>query len=468
MSINALRTPAMFALESLSAFAAAALFVAVASRAQGPAPSLFSCAAALLFGAVLIRVLQRFDMSDDATRRAGLPVLIAGALMIAWVEYAVVLGSWSPGAIVDALRSPRATLDDYTHVVMGVTALCAVAVRGVVIGRAPLDFEDLLTNTSVGLVVVVVAAVARPSAGWPDSFALVALVYVVLALVTLMIYRAPEPDASAASFAGRWSSLLVALVGGAAALALVSAALNPEEFGFLEPVGEAAAAVGGAIVYVIVAPIFWVLGQAIRGLAWMIALVVPGDAFLPQEDACRPLDDGSLPEGCEPTEEDGAGEGQPMWLRVFGFTVMAVLGGAVLLIALGVAYQAFRRYAQRQSAAPGERRDDVEPASGLGDDLAALFGALRRPFRRSGSTERRSELHRVYFEMLGRAERDGVQRSPPTTPQQFAPSLESHFRSDVPGEITRAFEEVRYGEVPADPAVARELHRRWRALESRD
>jgi hypothetical protein len=465
MTVGALKTPVMLAFEALAASAAVALFVAAASRAQGPAPGLAAVTAALLFGVALIRVLQRLDIDDVATRRIGLPVLLLGACVIAFVEHGLATGAWSWQPLVDALRHPRATLDDHTHIVSGVAALCAVSVRGVVVGRAPLDFEDVLTNASVGLIVVALAAGIDPAARWPDAFALVAFAYAVIVLFALIVYRAPEPEAPVTSWAGRWAGVLSALVAGSLLVAVVAAAIDPDAFGFLAPVGEAATAVAGPIVYVIVAPFFWLLTLLIRGVAWIIAWLLPVAAPTLEPDVCAPLPNGELPEGCGPSDE-GAFDSEPsIWSRVLGTIIATTLGGAVVIVALLVAYQAFRRFARRSEGAAGERRHDIEPASGLGDDLALLLDALRRPFRRYGSRPRPATgAYRLYFEMLDRAERDGLTRSPATTPSQFAPSLDGHFHSDLPEDITRAFEEARYGEREPDAARLRALRQQWRGI----
>jgi hypothetical protein len=54
-------------------------------------------------------------------------------------------------------------------------------------------------------------------------------------------------------------------------------------------------------------------------------------------------------------------------------------------------------------------------------------------------------VRRLYFDMLTLAEARGVARGATDTPLDLEPRLESTFRSQLPGQITRLFDDVRYG-----------------------
>ena len=110
-----------------------------------------------------------------------------------------------------------------------------------------------------------------------------------------------------------------------------------------------------------------------------------------------------------------------------------------------------------------EERANVEREGTLGDDLGDLLAALRRPFRR-GPRQASSQyaIRRLYAEVLGRAEADGLVRAPGTTPSQFAPVLGARYGSDIVSGITDAFVASRYGSQDIAEDRVRQLNDQWR------
>jgi hypothetical protein len=276
------------------------------------------------------------------------------------------------------------------------------------------------------------------------------ILYAVLVLATLALFQAPDADVPVSSFAGRSSTTIAAVLAATAAITAAALAFNPDAFGFLAPVAGPIDAAGEAVVTYVLGPIFFVIALPFQGIAWLLSSLFdanPLDLEPPQQTA--------------PPEENEQDDGeQPGWFRALMHA--AIIGGGVLALAivLLLTWFAFRRYARR-SRDPRERRESLEAASTLGDDLGALFDALRGRLRRRPAEVHRIPVRRLYFDMIARAASAGVERAPATTPLQFAPDVDAHFRSEVPSAITDAFDESRYGEREIDEARVRELRERW-------
>jgi hypothetical protein len=154
-----------------------------------------------------------------------------------------------------------------------------------------------------------------------------------------------------------------------------------------------------------------------------------------------------------------------LWFQVLLWTGAGFSLVALTAIVSAILWFAFQRFARPRKRDPRERRETVEPASSLVDDLGDLLGALARRFRRSPRARTAVQIRRLYFDMLDAASMRGLERPASATPLQFAPSLDAHFASDVPSSISRAFAASRYGEVAIDAEIVRELEHSWHALE---
>lgn len=451
MTVGHARLPAVLLLESLWGYAAAAVFGAAV--ADGPAPSLVAVIAAVGGSAALARALQETDLSEGALRTAGLILSIAAVVAIAYVEYAAASGRWSGVWIGDALMSPRSTVEQHGHIAAAAFALACIWVRGVGRGQEGIEYADVLGSATLGLAAVVVAALAAPDAHWPGSFGVLAITYALVALAALALFQAPEPERSIAAFASRWTVAIALVVAASAALTLAVAAFDPDSLGFLEPIARPAGEALGLVALWVLAPVFLAIEGASHGLVWLLDVLLPN---LPRRD----------PPGAPTTEDTAAEEegGVPLWLRVLGIAFGSVAAMVAAAVALFVVWSAFRRFAHGGDKGERDRRDAVEPASALGDDLRGFVGALTGRFRRSPAHPRTGiEVRRLYFEMLDRAAAEGLDRPAAATPLQFAPQLDAHFASSAPSRISDAFARSRYGELPVDPALVGDLRTAWRS-----
>ncbi len=453
MTVGAARTPLALFIELLASFGAVAVFVAIFGQGDGPAPSFVAIAAVVLGSFALARALQMTDLEQEAMRIIGLTVSIIALLVIARIEYAPGEWLWDPGWFTGLFTDTSDTIRPNAHVIAGVVALVPLWLRGVMRGQAAIEFDSVLTSASLGMLAVIIATLATPDTREAVSWGAFALVYAAAALLTLALFQAPEPEASIARFARRWTSAGALFGGGAVAVAMLTAAIDPGAFGYLAPIGEPLRFVGSLLGTYVLGPIFWLLFQPFRLFGWLLGQIFPpGDPIPPPREELL-----ADPEQREPGE-------QPLWWKALVWAMGISAFAVILAVTTLLLWFAFRRFARQRGRDARERRESIEPASSLAADLGDLMGAIARRLRRTPRAQNAVQIRRLYFEMLDAAQARGLDRPLAATPLQFAPSLDAYFASTVPSSISRAFAESRYGERAIDTSVVRDLRERWRGL----
>ena len=452
MTVGAARTPLAVLLELLWCFAAVAVFVALFGQGDGSAPSFVAVAAVVIGSFALSRALQISDLDETALRNAGAAASALALFLIAHIEYAPGAWPWELGWLARLFTDTSDVIQPGAHIIAGIIALSPLWLRGIIRGQSQIEFDGVLGSASLGLLAVIVAALATPDTREPVSWGAFALAYAAIALVALAVYRVPEPETSLGQFARRWTIALAAIAAMSVALALVAAAIDPGAFGFLAPIGAPLAYAGRILGTYVLGPIFWLLVLPFRFIGWLLGGLLPDNS----SPMPRIID--------QPPPEPERNRDRPLWYQIL---VWIFGGGAVamaLAIAAAVLWFAFRRFARSREHDPRERREDIEPASSLRDDLGDLLGALAGRFRRAPRPQSAVQIRRLYFEMLDAAAARGLERPASATPLQFAPLLDTHFTSGVPSSISRAFTASRYGDLPIDAAIVRDLQLRWNAV----
>jgi hypothetical protein len=445
MTVRAVRLPCAVVLELLASYAVAALFVRLISAGDGPAPSLITVGFAVVASFALARLMQRVDVDESQLRLLGAAASIVVLYFVLHTEYAAGGAPWAFGWVRRLFTEPRDLLDAHRYVPAGCVAVCVLWVRGILRGREPVEFGDVLPSAMFGLFAVALAALAAPPVRGPDAFGAIALLYAVLALCTLALYQTADADEPVARFAARWVPAFGALTGIAIALTIAAAALDPHSLGVLAPVGR-------PLLFVLEIVGRWVLGPIVGGVAWLFGLIplhAPSPHAQPTQTPLQPVapDDNSS---------------TPLWFKIVGFVLGGVLGVLIVLAFIAGIWLLMRR-ARKRGGSVVEQRRSVERDSMLGEDLAALLSGVARRFRRTHSAQSSVEVRRLYHEMLARAERDGLARPPGATPHQFAPSLDARYASDAPSAISAAFAASRYGAVAVPERAVRDLRARWHA-----
>lgn len=440
MTVASARAGLALLSEWLLSFAAVALFVRVFGAQDGPAPSIIAVGAAVLLSFAFSRVLSVVDDDADAPRLVIALASVGALYVILRAEYAPDAWPWELGWLRDFVRGD---IEGHANVLAGVVAMTAVWLRGIARGSRPLG-EAVSPGVFAGgiLVFAMVAAWSAPARG-PDSFGALGVIYFVVTLAALALYRAADPGEALGSFAAKWGWTVGGVLGVAALLTVVAASVDPSAFGFLSPLGEPLRAGADAFGRYVLGPIF---DGTLAFLRWLF-----------QTEGREPPPQPQQPEQRTPMTD----EGTAWWIRAIGFTLVGILlfvllAGFVLLVWL------LLERLRRKRKDVDERRDRLAEEYGLRDDLASMLDGVLRRFRRGASRRPAAEVRRLYHEMLDRAAHDGLQRPPSTTPLRFVPPLESHYASHVPGEITAAFVDSRYGDLEVEDERVRELRERWR------
>jgi hypothetical protein len=121
----------------------------------------------------------------------------------------------------------------------------------------------------------------------------------------------------------------------------------------------------------------------------------------------------------------------------------------------------FTRY-RRLTAADEARESTYQEgrlASDLGDMLSSFLGRFRGHGRQAeGELE---PVRRLYFEMLDVAAARGVERRPMETPLELVPRINRTISGPTPAEITRVFDDARYGALAPPEEEVRRLRDEW-------
>lgn len=316
-------------------------------------------------------------------------------------------------------------------VAMVVFGMFAVWGRFLFVGRGEIKFDRALRSFTVGLPVVLVAALVAQLSG--VAAGIFALPYFVLAMITLAVAngeRSAEQGAPLAR-AAPWAVSALVTLGVLAAVAMLFGLIAALE------VERAFAPLGAAITW----GVSWVLLIAVTPFAWLVNLLI-GALFAnadpdilqevgPEESPVQPDDD-----------KEGEPFRWPAWITA-GFKL-----GAFALFSFGL-YYIGRYLFFRKPPGDGER-DYVEErkastsSAGLGDMLRNLIPG-RRPRPAAVAWLDRHAIYRLFARSVNDAEDRGFARRPGETPLEFAAVAEPALEATPLPPIAAEFDRARYG-----------------------
>ena len=220
------------------------------------------------------------------------------------------------------------------------------------------------------------------------------------------------------------------LATGALVAAMIAAVALSIEGGVFDRIGGWLAPLADAVVSFVA----WVFSQAARPIFWLVdQLGIDPDAV---RDLLNNLRNGQV--GRALTEQRAAGDS--LVQRMLGLLVFAAIGYAV--------YRAIRRFRPPVGAEPEPRAvgTQSETPMPVADALPA-----RPRFRREPPAD---TVRRWYAEALWALQRRDVVREPWQTPAEFAPLVADAVPAcaDAFEDLTRAYEDVRYGSLRVDDA----------------
>lgn len=440
---------------------AAALWVysgtalAVAALGDGASVSIWAPVAVVGLSYGLARLLQGFDVSEGALRLWGVGLSVGLLYLILRTDIVGDPYVWQMGWLVDLFSEPGRTLEGREGAVTEVVLLGAAWVWGTARGARESTFDGLLGDVSLGLLVVLPGAAFAPAADAPGALRWLPVPYMAAGLLALALAHLGSVEVDRRRpFLGVWTTWTGGSLGIMAGLAVLVAFWDPPS---MEAVGRALAMAADGVALLVV----YVLTPFVFVLAWVIERLMDWLAVRQDmpEEALEPIQMGGPPELLTDAEE---GE-TALWAKVLGYVLRSGVVVLVIVFALAILWFAFQRFSRRRED-DVEVREEVMPGEGgpLGDLRALFAGALGRlRGRATGGPRGRDAIGRLYFSVLRRASARGLPRPPAATPLEFAPRLEEHFGSPVPGEVSRAYAEARYGRRPRPRREVERLRSRW-------
>lgn len=183
----------------------------------------------------------------------------------------------------------------------------------------------------------------------------------------------------------------------------------------------------------------WLLSQAARPVFWLV------DRLGIDPERVREFLEGLREDAARRAAQARAPSSASLWQRILGLLVFAAVGYAV--------FRAIRRFRPPPVGAP----EPVPPGEQLETSLPAAEPAPTRSlFRREPPAD---AVRRWYAEALEALARRGIAKDPWQTPAEFAPVVAEAVPASAAefDELTRAYEDVRYGALRIDRAALRRL-----------
>jgi hypothetical protein len=439
-------------MESIWVYALVAFFVAI--TVGGGDPSFLGVAATVMASFAISRGLQGSDLSLGLLRIWGSALSILVFYAIVRVDFYGDWRFWDLGWLDGLFTATEATVRDEATAVIGVPALLGFWIRGVLRGQQPVTFDDVVRSFAFGVVVVAfVAMFAGVVDELPRGVDYVVVPYIGIGLLAIgLAHAARASDEFERSFAPLW---LLAVGGAVVGLGLFALLFVVVDFDTAQSVilwvARGIGVIFAGLFYVVVWPVMKLVELGF-GLIQYLTELWGGD---------RPEEVG-FGEPPLPEAEEARDSVVPGWVRTA--TRIAVGGGLVAAFLIGMALL-FTRF--RKEPPPGELKESTYAEGRLASDLGSLLGSVLgrlRPNLRFGGGEA-DPARRLYFDMLTAASQRGVERRPMETPLELSPRLERTFAPTTPAEITRLFDDSRYGHLQAPPEEVRRLREDWDRLQ---
>jgi hypothetical protein len=439
-------------MESLWAYALVAWFVAI--TVGGDRPTFIGVAVVVFASFAISRGLQNSQLSLGILR-------FWGAFLSILVFYAIVrfdfygdLRLWDLTFLDDLFNNTDATLTAGKTAVLAVPLLWAFWMRGVFRGQQSVTFDDVLRSFGIGIVVVAFATLfAGIDDDLPREVDFVAIPYVAVGLLAIALaHTARTADTFERGFANDW---LVFAGGGLLLLGLVALLFVVIDYDMardgLAFVGRSVGYVLAGIFYVILWPILKIVEFGFESMRWLI------DLWGGEKN--EPITDPQGEIGPVPEEERGE-DPIPEWVETVIRIVVASGIAGVVLLGTALMFTRFRRQTKSDEVRESTYQEG-RLASDLGEMLNNFFGRFRHGREAAGQTE---PVRRLYFDMLDAAAERGVERRPMETPLELAPRINRTFGGPLPSDITRVFDDARYGAIMPRSEELQRLRDDWDRL----
>ena len=454
MNARALATEAaVLIVATLWAYAGVA--VVVAQLGEGQAVSIGAVLAVVVLAHALGRALPRFDVGETAFRFAGAALSIMLLYLILRVEIAGNVYVWDLAWFFDLLSDGGNTVEGRSGDVATVLLLATAWVFGVARGSRQLTFEGFAGEVTLGLIVVLFAALFADAADAPGIVAWLPVPYLGVALLALaFVYFSNVGMERSRPFAGAWALWVCGSLLVLGAIAVPTALIDLEALAFF---GEGLGLVGKGIGLLLLA----VMLPPLIGFAWILewlansVLQIDAEPFTPE-----------MPTVDDLVDEENEDEDPASWTKVVGYILRFGLVAIAVTLALLLLWFAFRRYGKRDEDEVDLREEVEAGGGGIGSMLSGTLDRLRGRF--AGGPRGRDPIGRLYIAMLESAAVEGLPRPAAATPLEFAPQLDAHFHSTLPTSISTTFASARYsGRLAPEDDVER-LNNEWQEMQRPD
>ena len=332
------------------------------------------------------------------------------------IAAAMVVGLWWRGGRIAASDSPEETLE--TSFRIGVAALAAAAIADAALPADLNVYPVLFIFTAASLAGLAMSHLSSPSeqaakrATWPKVIGALVLVVLLVGLIAGLVENAVLP--------------------------LVTGAVR---------------AVMGFTIERIVAPVLsTLLYPFVAAVDWLFSALLN----LFRTDLEQQVAEGSNLANLE-VEQIEEKEGAPAVLQIIQIAGIAVLT-VVVVVALFFLARAFRRRRRGRYEYPeGARESVIEGSDPLLDAARLLLDLLperlrrrrvRRALRPPDGDPGVVEAFKIYYSLLGQAERKGVRREDYESPLEFEVRLGPLFAPGLVEKATAAFNRACYGNLP--------------------
>jgi hypothetical protein len=393
------------------------------------------------------------------------------SLLLAWYFrfYTPVGALWQSAWLVTLLADLQAGSGQFAGVLGMVLLLTYLWWRGLHLGRASIEFDEVSLRFKLGAAAVVLTLLflgtipptVRSSLEVQLGFTLPVFLFAGLAALSLArlaeIQRTRRQRSDPQANPTRsWVVALLVLSAGLILLTLVIEQLFSYRTWLalikaLQPVWDGIATVLGWIALGLAYLLYWIFNPLVD---WLRALLSSNQQSTPS----RPI--GATP----PTlPQNGNGNGLPAEWEAIGQWVLIGVGVIVLLLIL---WRAFRLFASWRSAdTEEEERENLGATRVLGEQLRNLLASLAARFQRRQpgeapieAQETGSTVRALYRRVLRQAQAQGQGRQAPETPDEFAqrlrPLLLEEPAKPVPSEENLSVQPTppnKWPELPADP-----------------
>ena len=375
-----------------------------------------------------------------------------------------------PGVNLD-LAWPLHLLDGWDtarHMVLGGLLVLAFWWSGSRVGQSDAPTQTLNLSFRIGIVVVVLGAIAHVALQDVRIGATAAVFLFFGAGIAAfalghIISMAPQESAGLRD----WPRIAALTVGG---ILVGSVALAFIAEGRIGAVAVGIIRLASRLFVPVVALIAWLIGLFVATVTYAILSFV--SLFRKNTEPVR--FNLTQPNFSRVRPEEGVNSLVPSWLlEVLGWTV-------AVLVAAGLTFVLWRSLVVRSRArtsSTDEEREQVE-AESLGEDLAAALGSLlqRLPFRRAAPSspfegldphDPRSAALGAYYTLLASAEERGLTRQPWQTPQEFERDLAAVYPTEDVDFLTEVFQRARYGFQPPTEDEAVRLRAAMAAIQGK-